>query len=391
MIAEPSTAVRRKATQTTQACERLDVQDFSFAQASRAFCMMPRTDKSSVQTRNNFDLIRLFAAAQVAVSHAADWMQVPLPWLNILGYFPGVPIFFFISGYLIYQSYANIKTPDRLRIFTINRVLRLFPALYICIVFSLVLTYFSEYFSTVQISAKQWLLWLATQFSFLQFFNPDFMRAYGTGKLNASLWTITVELQFYVLTPLIFFLWQKYRKISILLFIVFVGLNTANSMLNPRVSTLEKLFNVSFAPWIAMFAMGAYISTNKVLQEKILRIPILVPLSLYLLTYYVALEENLGTANSINFLSFILLGWLVFKAAYTLPNLSESLLHKNDISYGIYIYHMPIVNFMIYKQMSGSYLYLTIAMVLTTAIALLSWRLIEKPALRLKKISLRRT
>jgi peptidoglycan/LPS O-acetylase OafA/YrhL len=51
---------------------------------------------------------------------------------------------------------------------------------------------------------------------------------------------------------------------------------------------------------------------------------------------------------------------------------------------------MPIVNFMIYKQMSGSYLYLVIAMVMTTAIALLSWRLIEKPALRLKKISLRR-
>jgi peptidoglycan/LPS O-acetylase OafA/YrhL len=96
--------------------------------------MMPRTGTSSVQTRNNFDLIRLFAAAQVAVSHAADWMHVPLPWLNILGYFPGVPIFFFISGYLIYQSYANIKTPDRLRVFTINRILRLFPALSICIV-----------------------------------------------------------------------------------------------------------------------------------------------------------------------------------------------------------------------------------------------------------------
>jgi peptidoglycan/LPS O-acetylase OafA/YrhL len=352
--------------------------------------MMPRTGTSSVQTRNNFDLIRLFAAAQVAVSHAADWMHVPLPWLNILGYFPGVPIFFFISGYLIYQSYANIKTPDRLRIFTINRILRLFPALYICIVFSLVLTYFSGYFSTVQITFKQWLLWLATQFSFLQFFNPDFMRAYATGKLNASLWTITVELQFYVLTPLIFFLWQKYRKISVFLFIIFVGLNTANSMLNPRVSTLEKLFNVSFAPWIAMFALGAYISTNKRLQEKILNIHILVPLSLYMLSYYVALHADLGTHNSINFISFILLGWLIFKAAYTLPNLSESLLHKNDISYGIYIYHMPIVNFMIYKQMSGSYLYLVIAMIMTTAIALLSWRLIEKPALRLKKISLRR-
>jgi peptidoglycan/LPS O-acetylase OafA/YrhL len=217
------------------------------------------------------------------------------------------------------------------------------------------------------------------------------MRAFGTGKLNASLWTITVELQFYLLTPIIFFLFKNYRKISIGLFAFFVVLNTANSFFNPRVATLEKMFNVSFAPWIAMFILGAYVSTNKALQQRLLKINILIPLALYLLTYYVALQAELGTDNSINFISFILLGWLVFKAAFTLPALSESLLHKNDISYGIYIYHMPIVNFMIYKEMTGSYLYLALALALTTTIALLSWRLIEKPALRLKKISLRRT
>jgi len=135
-----------------------------------------------------------------------------------------------------------------------------------------------------------------------------------------------------------------------------------------------------------MFALGAYISTNKNLQKKLLDIHILVPSCLYLLTYTIALEADLGTDNSINFLSFILLGWLVFKAAFTLPNLSESLLHKNDISYGIYIYHMPIVNFMIYKEMTASYTYLAIALLLSTAIGFLSWRLIEKPALRLKKL-----
>ena len=139
-----------------------------------------------------------------------------------------------------------------------------------------------------------------------------------------------------------------------------------------------------------MFALGAYVSTNKKLQARLLNINILIPLCLYVLTYYLALETDSGTDNSINFLSFILLGWLVFKAAFTLPTLSESILHKNDISYGIYIYHMPIVNFMIYKQMTHSYLYLILALVLTTTIAMLSWRLVEKPALKLKKISLRR-
>lgn len=352
---------------------------------------MRGTEISAVQTKNNFDLIRLFAAAQVAIGHCADWMQVPVPFLNILGYFPGVPIFFFISGYLIYQSYANISTPSRLKIFSTNRILRLFPALYVCIIFALVLTYFSGYFSTVTISTFQWFTWLATQFSFLQFFNPDFMRGYGMGKLNASLWTITVELQFYFLTPLLFWLGNKYRKFSFALFGIFVLLNTANSFLNPRESTLEKLFNVSFAPWIAMFALGAYISTNKSLQARILSIPILIPFGLYILSYYLALQTESGVHNSINFISFTLLAWLVFKVAFTAPGLSESLLKRNDISYGIYIYHMPIINFMIYKQLTGSYLYLGIALATTTLVALLSWRWVEKPALRLKKMTLRRT
>ena len=346
--------------------------------------------RSSVQTKNNFDLIRLLAALQVAIVHSADWMGVRFPGLDALAYFPGVPIFFFISGYLIYQSYTNIQTSNRLQVFFTNRVLRLFPALYVCIIFSLILTYSSGYFSTVEISAKQWFAWLVTQFSFLQFFNPDFMRSYATGKLNASLWTISVELQFYLLTPIIYFLFKKYRTISVCLFITFIAFNSANSFLNPRDTTLEKLFNVSFVPWIAMFMLGAYFSSHKALQAKLLNINICVPLTLYLLTYYFALKHNLGAHNSINFLSFVLLAWLIYTAAFTAPTLSEKILHKNDISYGIYIYHMPIVNFMIYKHMTGSLVYLCLALSLSISMALVSWRLIEKPALRLKKITLRR-
>ena len=60
-------------------------------------------------TLNNFDLIRLFAATQVAISHISSHLEIAIPGLSFLSYFPGVPIFFFISGYLIYQSFANLK------------------------------------------------------------------------------------------------------------------------------------------------------------------------------------------------------------------------------------------------------------------------------------------
>ena len=54
---------------------------------------------------NNFDLLRLFAATQVVLSHASVHLEHNYFVLNFLSLFPGVPIFFFLSDYLIYGSY----------------------------------------------------------------------------------------------------------------------------------------------------------------------------------------------------------------------------------------------------------------------------------------------
>jgi len=51
---------------------------------------------------------------------------------------------------------------------------------------------------------SQWAKWILAQLSVAQFYNPGFMRSYGTGILNASTWTISIELQFYILVPLIY-------------------------------------------------------------------------------------------------------------------------------------------------------------------------------------------
>ena len=58
---------------------------------------------------NNFDLIRLAAALQVAFIHAVADLGVAAPWplRPIAEWFPGVPIFFFISGFLISKSFEK--------------------------------------------------------------------------------------------------------------------------------------------------------------------------------------------------------------------------------------------------------------------------------------------
>jgi peptidoglycan/LPS O-acetylase OafA/YrhL len=346
--------------------------------------------KSNPNTLNNFDIIRLFAALEVAISHTTSHLNIKIPAIfKIINYFPGVPIFFFISGYLIYQSYSNIQE-KKIKVFFTNRFLRLYPALFFCFVVSFLSVYLSGYLKTQDYTFKDFLVWAFTSLTFFQFYNPDFLRAYGLGAINGSLWTISVELQFYVLTPILFILYRKYKKASIAIAVILVLANLGNTVLNDRSSIAIKLIGVSFVPWFYMFMVGAYISVNQKLQTKILSVNPLIYLILYVASYWIASKYGLGTRNGINFVSYILLCFLIFKLAYTKPTFSRNLLGGNDISYGIYIYHMPVVNFMLFYEIQATTSSFLTALVGTISIAIISWYLVEKPSLKLKKVALRK-
>ena len=156
--------------------------------------------------RNNFDLIRLAAALQVASTHALPYF-VPesRTWylLRFVELFPGVPVFFFVSGFLISKSFERNASPPE---YALNRVLRIYPGLIVCFALSVAAAALTGYFNTVRPAPSEWLRWTAAQLSFAQFYNPEFMRHYGVGVLNGSMWTMTVELQFYALVPVLYVL-----------------------------------------------------------------------------------------------------------------------------------------------------------------------------------------
>ena len=94
-------------------------------------------------SKNNFDLIRLIAAAEVAVRHTMVHVapkQFVYPLEVLFALVPGVPIFFFLSGFLISRSWE--RSPSASEYFR-NRALRLFPALWTCIAFATALLFLS--------------------------------------------------------------------------------------------------------------------------------------------------------------------------------------------------------------------------------------------------------
>jgi len=336
---------------------------------------------------NNFDLIRLFAATEVAVKHAMVHLELGGPWLETASVLPGVPIFFFISGYLIYQSYHNSGS---LYNYAINRVYRLFPALYACLAVGIVLMFAVGDFDRGLFVTRDFWVWLASQTTIVQFYNPDFLRQFGVGVLNGSLWTISVELQFYFLTPILAIMALRWRGIWVAGIAFFVAMNVLYHSL-PADAMTTKLAMVTFLPWFYMFMVGAWVSTRPDMVDKIRKMPWIACFAIF--GAGIALSLILGLAvvgEGISPLAYPGLALLVIKCAYSRPDLSDKLLKRNDISYGVYIYHMLAVNVAVELNLLRSWPVLVAVLLATFSVAFLSWRLVERPALAAKKRTLRR-
>lgn len=350
---------------------------------------------------NNFDLIRLFAAFQVVLFHSSGLMgvyshlkdnQAILVYLiDFLRPFPGVPIFFFTSGFLITRSFEN---NSRLHEYALNRVLRIYPALIVCVSVSILSVAVTGYFKSIEVSIGEMLMWFFARTTIFQFYNPEFMRNYGVGVLNGSLWTICVELQFYILVPLTYAILKIKKKITnanvklLILITFFLVFNRIFVHFAPEYQhhNVYKLVGVSFIPWFYMFLVGMFFQRNfefffKLVAGKFIWL---------FIGYYIAaviLKEKFKFVyfNEISPVLFVTMALLVFSAAFSWRNLSGVLLRHNDISYGVYLYHMPVVNFFIYYGFIVYFKYNLLVILVTFCIAFISWKIIEKPALSLKK------
>jgi peptidoglycan/LPS O-acetylase OafA/YrhL len=239
--------------------------------------------------------------------------------------------------------------------------------------------------------------WVFSQISLFQFYNPDFMREYGVGVLNGSLWTISVELQFYMLVPLLYKFIINYMPISkvnkriFMLLALFIALNRFYYFtLDGFGNTLpHKLFSVTFLPWFYMFLIGVFFQINFKRIVDLIGGKAIYVAPIYL-TFAMVLSKTIKwqAGNVIDPLMFIFMAAGIFSIAYSYRKAAHKLLGRNDPSYGMYIWHMPVVNLLLIFGLSGSFTWLLAAVGLTAALSAASWFIVEKPALRLKKKTL---
>ena len=161
-----------------------------------------------VFAENSLDILRLFAALQIAITHYLNLTMLTygkdgpgdgllLGFKRALTLFPGLIILSSISGFLMGETL--MRTQNR-KIFAQKRILRLYPALWVNIV--LTIGMLSLLPGVVSGHGKDLLTWAVVQGVGLAY-TPSFLQAFAIESINGTLWALMVEIQLYVLVAVV--------------------------------------------------------------------------------------------------------------------------------------------------------------------------------------------
>ncbi|MEO8345820.1 MAG: acyltransferase [Betaproteobacteria bacterium] len=327
---------------------------------------------------NNFQLIRLLSAAAVVLFHSYaltnHWTDEPLwkrvPDLNLGAL--GVAGFFLISGFLVTKSWLS---RERVLPFVAARALRIYPALLAAVVLTLVLAGAS--------SALDWGAFLGDPqtIDYVLHVAPAWEMkhrlpgAFPTNPIphdvNGSLWTLPVELRLYVAVLVVGAAGLlARRRAGIAALCVLTALYIWRPVWMPMPA-----FDIATRDLVVLFVLGslAYAWRDA--------IPVSLPLAAGVLLFLIVNPAELARGTFFA----PMLTYLVLVLAYH-PRLQwRAFNHFGDYSYGVYVYSFPIQQTLVERLPGINPMPLfSLAMLLTLALAALSWHGLEAPALRLK-------
>ncbi len=349
---------------------------------------------------NNFDLLRLLAALQVAVVHAIG-VWTPTGYFvrlleSSLDRFPGVPIFFVISGVLISKSYEH---SDSLLDYLRNRCLRIFPGLWVCLAVSVVVILALGVGSLGPIAAPAWLLWWAAQMSIFQSYQPTFLKPLSTGPLwglNASLWTIPIELEFYLVLPALYGILRLRKRRGDFSLLAVAMASLAVQLLfvhSHRLGLQTRDYDwllLTLVPYLWMFLVGVSVHRNwSAVRGWLVGRAHWWALGYVMLSVAADWLPGPVGSNNISPLFLLPLAGLIVSLAMSVPQFSDRILRHQDISYGLYLYHMPVIVFLMACAAPSGWTSFAASIILSLGLAALSWTLIEKLYLRRKRGALR--
>jgi peptidoglycan/LPS O-acetylase OafA/YrhL len=334
-----------------------------------------------INKNNNFNFLRLLLAYIVVIHHSAALSGHKYPLAELFDAHVAVCCFFVISGFLIIRSYWM---SDSLKDYFIKRCKRLLPAYFLVIIFcTVLLSFFSNLSMIDYFKSPQLIKFFLSNALFMNFLQPSLPGVF-TGNIyqwvNGSLWTIKLEVCFYIIVPLLAYIFAKLndkKRINLFLAALYIfgyAYNLTCMYISKRIdSGLMKILAHQLPGFIQYFAVGIFCAINYDFvrkHEKYLIIPGIVIVALYYMF-------------SNDYLLPIGLGILIMYSAFNFPIINN--IGKNgDYSYGVYIFHFPIIQLLISAGYFNLNKNITLLLVFGAVfgISYLSWHLLEKKVLK---------
>jgi peptidoglycan/LPS O-acetylase OafA/YrhL len=354
---------------------------------------------------NAFDFLRLFAALTVVVAHSVEHLELPFLWHHFkdrLWFFDGVPMFFILSGLLVYRSCEKSIINQRpVHQYFINRILRIVPGIYFYVLITAISFLAFGVIPIEKLGSVSFLAWFISTIILVPVYHPPLFSDFGVGVVNGSLWTIPAEFGFYIILPAIVLLARR-TSFKIMLTILFVVaiinialFNHFTAAFKSSEPTWFKIYGITFLPYLLYFGLGMFWSRawEKVKQSGVIA---LMCLMAYVLIRYDLLfhRDTLGPLWTVAWA--VPFSYSLIWFGYNAPNFLNRLTDKiGDLSYGVYIWHMIVINYFIYfnlperLQAVGGSLINGIVIAVSLLLSAISWWMIERNALKLKPYSSR--
>jgi peptidoglycan/LPS O-acetylase OafA/YrhL len=310
-----------------------------------------------------------------SLSTLAAYLTFPIAWGSA-----GVPIFFVISGYCIHRGGALrlAKNPDyRLDAgnFWLRRFARIYPVLLAALVLTLVLDWVSLQLPPVNHKIRE----IGLQAFLVNLFSLQGVAGHTYGS-NGALWTLSLEVQFYAIYPLLFALRRRVNMSAVLAVVAVVNVVSAY--------VLERHDVQFFTSYWFSWALGAWIADAKARATPEARASVWLYVLAAVFIVLGCVAFNFGQYGAFQF-------WAVGFAFYLYKALERRnadtpgvrfLSRFGDFSFSLYLIHLPIfvllssVLFRSALQMSiwPSFGYMLVAV----PVAYGFYRLVELPAMR---------
>ncbi|WP_351019053.1 acyltransferase [Shewanella sp. AC91-MNA-CIBAN-0169] len=330
--------------------------------------------------KNSLNELRFYLAFVVVTIHMAFLTNTDLT-KNILAFtYPlasrAVDLFFVLSGFLIYMSWDRKPSPKD---YTYKRFFRLYP-LYGLVVVSIPLIFWAVFDGQVDI--EEIVCYLLANLTFMNFLYPTIPGLFEGNNhqiINGALWSLKVEVMFYIALPFIYWFIERAKKP---VYIVF-GLLLSSILFNFLLYGLEGFLSINLGPLYNQLPSKLYLFVLGIALYK------------YFDFFSCHFKHNTGLVSILLLCCVVLFFFelsFLFSIAVSILVLSLSFLNrkfaffssKADYSYSIYITHFPIIQVMLGLGVSFSTLVdLVMYLIVQSIVSIFCWKAIEFNFLRI--------